>query len=120
METTATIISASEVKKKIQNNEDVVLIDTLSKESFCSMHIPGSINIPTNQIQEYAENILPYKSQQLIVYCKNAMCRKSTRAAELLAELAYKNVIQFHGGLKEWKEAGYKFEGTGEDVDVKC
>ena len=108
METTAIKVSAGELKQKIQNNEDLVLINTLSNDSFCSMHIPGSINIPTNQIIEYVEKILPFKGQHLVVYCRNVFCRKSMRAAELLEALDYKKVSHFVGGLKEWKEAGYK------------
>lgn len=120
METIMKNLVAKDIKQKIQNNEDVVLIDTLSKESFCAKHIPGSINIPTDGITKYAEYVLPDKSQNLIVYCASSSCMKSVQAKEKLTELGYKNVVHYPEGLSGWLKEGFKLVGTGEDVKADC
>ena len=121
METKATEITTRELRQKIQNNEDFILINTLSHESFCAHHIPGSINIPENKLQELAELVLPDKDQKVIVYCKNATCHASDRAAETLANLGYKHVTHYAGGLEGWKEDGFELIESGEEaVNEKC
>ena len=121
METKATEITARALKQKIQNNEDVILIDALSPESFCAHHIPGSINIPENKLQEFAELVLPDKDQEVIVYCKNRECKASGRAAEILANLGYTNVIHYAGGLEGWKQDGFDLVESGEEAkNEKC
>lgn len=111
---------AKDIKQKIQNNEDVILIDTLSKESFCAKHIPGSINMPTDEIKKYAEYVLPDKNQNLIVYCANTTCLKSVHAKEKLIELGYKNVLHYPEGLSGWLKDGFKLVGTGEHLKADC
>lgn len=120
METTTKILLAKDIKQKFQNNEDVILIDTLSKESFCAKRIPGSINIPTAEIKERVEYILPDKNQNLIVYCANSSCMKSTKAVEILTELGYKNVLHYPDGLAGWLKDGFKLVETGLHVDDEC
>lgn len=106
-------ITAKDLRQKIQNNEDIVLIDTLSQESFCAKHIPGSINIPTMNILKNAELVLPYKNQEIIAYCKNSSCMKSTKAVEMLSQLGYKNVTHYVDGIDGWVKEGFKLVETG-------
>jgi len=113
-------LTAKDIKQKVQNNEDIVLIDSLSKESFCAKHIPGSINIPANKIREYAEIILPDKNQSMVVYCKNVSCKTSDHAAETLISLGYKNVIHYPEGLEGWEKEGFKLVVSGETEKDEC
>ena len=48
-------ISAQELKKKIDDKEDFVLVDVLSKESFEGKHVPSSKNILVSEIEDRAE-----------------------------------------------------------------
>lgn len=120
MEITTKNLLAKDIKQKMQNNEDVILINTLSKESFCAKHIPGSINIPTDKIKEYAEYVLPDKNQNLIVYCANSSCMKSVKAIEMFTELGYKNVLHYPEGLAGWLKEGFKLVETGPGVNDEC
>lgn len=119
METTKSL-QAKEIKQKIQNNEDIVLVDALSKESFCAKHIPGSINIPVANIREYAEIILPDKNQNIVVYCKNADCKKSDYALETFVSMGYKNVIHYPDGLEGWQKEGFELVVSGPGVKDEC
>jgi hypothetical protein len=60
-------VTAPEVKEMIQNKK-VVIINTLSSLEHELQHIPGSINIPINQIE--TSSLLPADlSTTLIFYC---------------------------------------------------
>lgn len=106
------IITAEELKKKIDANEDFILIDVLGKESFDAKHIPKSINIPSTEIGIRSKNELPDKNKEIVVYCASRECEASPNAAKKLEKLGYKNVVDFEDGLAGWQEAGYEFEGN--------
>jgi len=103
-------ISAEELKKKIDAGEDFEFVDVLSKDSFEAKHLPGSKNIPVDELEEKAETELPDKDKEVIVYCASTECQASPRAAKKLEEMGYTNVVDFEVGLAGWQDAGYKFE----------
>jgi rhodanese-related sulfurtransferase len=103
-------ISVKELKRKLDSKDKFKLIDVLSKNSFDAHHIPKSINIPGDEIEERAPKELPDKNEELIVYCASKTCQASPNAARNLEEMGYTNVIDFEYGLAGWQDAGYKFE----------
>jgi|TARA_Y100000310_G_scaffold60623_1_gene55942 rhodanese-related sulfurtransferase len=105
-------ITVEDLKKKIDANEDFILVDVLSNESYENKHIPKAINLPINELEQRAPNELPDKNKEVIVYCGSTQCLAPPRAAKKLEELGYTNVVDFESGLAGWKEAGYGFEGS--------
>ena len=105
-------ITAEELKKKLDANEDFILIDVLGKESFDAKHIPKSVNMPSTEIGIRSIKELPDKNKEIVVYCAGRECEASPNAAKKLEKLGYKNVIDFEEGLDGWREAGYEFEGN--------
>jgi len=97
--------------KRIQADEAVagskqgtfVFIDTRSEDDYRLSHIIDSIHIPTRKIESGMVD-LP-KDAKIICYC---MCALSTREANMLVKLGYKNVYVLAGGLKAWEDAGGK------------
>ncbi|MFB6246601.1 MAG: rhodanese-like domain-containing protein [Candidatus Pacearchaeota archaeon] len=104
-------ISAEELKSKIDDGEDFVLVDVLGQDSYTAKHLPDAINIPVNEIEDKASEKLPDKDKEVIVYCASTDCQASPQAAEKLEELGYKNVKDFESGIAGWQEAGYELEG---------
>ena len=100
-------ISKEELKKKIDSNENFKLVMTLNEWAFKAMHIPGSINISS---EEQGKEILS-PDDEIIVYCSNENCSASRIAYEILVQKGFKNVSRYVGGLDDWKEAGYPLEG---------
>jgi len=100
-------ITAAALKKKLDDKEDIVLINTLPKEYFDKKHIPGSINIPTGDLETIAPSKLQDLKQEIIVYCANKECQASPRAGRKLEALGYTHVIDFEDGMQGWEDAGY-------------
>ena len=103
-------ITAGDLKKKIGSNDDFVLVDVLSTESFNEKHISKSISLPVDHVKEKAADVLPDKSKEIIVYCASTECHASPNAARMLEEMGYTNVVDFEAGLAGWEEAGFEFE----------
>lgn len=105
-------ISANELKKKIDQGTLLKIVDTLDPNSFNKSHIPGSINIPVEQIESKANTKLS-KNDEIVVYCGSKECTKSTQAYEKLEKLGFTKVWEFEGGLKEWQTMKYPVQGQG-------
>lgn len=92
-------ITAEQAKKIMDSEEDCTVLDVREQEEFDIGHIPGSILIPYTEIEGKAEEMLPDKNNQILVYCRSG--RRSKIAAESLVKLGYTNVKEF-GGIIDW------------------
>ena len=92
-------ITAEEAKKIMDSGEEHIILDTREQDEFDEGHIPGAILIPYTEIENKAEEMLPDKDAQILVYCRSG--RRSKIASESLAKLGYTNVKEF-GGIIDW------------------
>ena len=92
-------ITAEEAKKIMDSGEEHIILDTREQDEFDEGHIPGAILIPYTEIENKAEEMLPDKDAQILVYCRSG--RRSKIAAESLVKLGYTNVKEF-GGIIDW------------------
>ena len=101
-------ISGSELRDMIDSNEDLKIVEVLSKEAFEEFHLPNAINIPLgdNFEQEFQQRF-PDKSQNIVVYCSNSECDASTKAASRLEEIGFRNIFDYEAGKDDWKTRGY-------------
>jgi rhodanese-related sulfurtransferase len=98
-------VSKSDVKKAIEGNQDVLLIDVLPEDSFRERHIPGSINIPFNNNERFADQVnnrVKSKDTRVIVYCASATCDLSSKAARKLTEAGFTSVAAYEEGVEGW------------------
>ena len=102
-------ITREELKRKMEAGEGFVLIDVLSPESYGREHLPGAISLPLAQIGA-ASTAAIRKDNEVVVYCGSFLCQASPTAAAKLRELGFTRVLDFEGGLADWKEAGYPME----------
>ncbi len=92
-------ITAEEAKKIMDLGGDFVILDVREQDEYDASHIPNAILIPYTQIENKAEELLPDKNKQILVYCRSG--RRSKIAAESLSKLGYTNVKEF-GGIIDW------------------
>ncbi len=93
------IITAEDAKNIMDSGEELVILDVREQDEFDEGHIPGAILIPYTEIENKAEEMLPDKDKQILVYCRSG--RRSKIAAESLAKLGYTNIKEF-GGIIDW------------------
>ena len=106
-------ITSDELKKKLESDDDFVLIDTLGDMSYQRAHLPEAISISAKD-DDFVANVeaaVADKSVTVIVYCASFSCDLSPQAAQNLVDAGFENVIDYEGGLKDWVENGYELEG---------
>lgn len=104
-------IDRESLKKKLDNGDDIKIIEVLMPKPFEQAHIKGAINIPLNQIGREATSRFN-KDDEIIVYCADTDCQASPKAAQKLETFGFTNVWDYEGGKKDWMDAGYPVEGS--------
>lgn len=91
-------ISPQEAKESMDRESDVILLDVRTREEYDSGHIKNAVCLPNEAILGEPE-ILPDKGQKILVYCRSG--KRSRQAAQKLADMGYKKVLEF-GGILDW------------------
>lgn len=99
----------------IHSGQPRLLIDILHEEVHAAKHIPGSANACVYEMAfvDQVMNLAPEKSSLIIVYGAGEGSRDSSVALEKLKSAGYGNVMDFTGGTKSWKQAGFPVIGHG-------
>jgi len=95
-----------------------VLVDTLPPTAFAKEHLPGAINIMSDDILARAPELLPDKQQTIVVYCASVNCKRAGLSAGRLVSLGYSDVHEFSGGKRAWREAGLPFDTATQTNDA--
>jgi rhodanese-related sulfurtransferase len=107
-------ISLDYAMMKFQSRK-IIFLDARYPEDFKAGHIKGAINLPYEESEEYAPQVLPRlpKEEEIIAYCDGTECESSLLLARELREMGYVDIKVFFGGWQEWLKAGLPVE-TGE------
>lgn len=90
-------ISAEQAK--VEMDYGAIMIDVRTEEEYNEGHIPGSLNIPVDEIESRLPSEVPYTDEILIFYCASG--GRSQTALETAQQLGYTNVFNL-GGLSDW------------------
>ena len=103
-------ISLEALKARLEERAQrpFTLVDVREKDEVRQGYIPGAVSIPRGFLEMQAEQKLPDKSAEVIVYCAGGT--RSAFAAKTLAELGYTNVISANPGFVRWKDLKYPVE----------
>ncbi|NVO18307.1 MAG: rhodanese-like domain-containing protein [Bacteroidetes bacterium] len=92
-------LTPSELKEKLDNGEQIQIIDTRDPIKFEECHIDGAINIPQIDLPERVDSIS--RDIPIVIYCLYGV--KSEAPFLYLREKAkFKNVFILEGGLYQW------------------
>jgi rhodanese-related sulfurtransferase len=103
-------IDTQQLRDKIAQDNNFILLHVLSEENYEKEHILGSKNIPYDQedFAQQVENLAHSKETEIVVYCASTECNASNKAAAKLEDAGFTNVTDYEGGMKSWKEANYE------------
>ena len=100
---TAPRADVGQVRELVARDSDVALLDVRSPAEFETVHIPGSVNVPLDQLDGHL-TALADRGRPIVL-----VCRSGARATQAQARLAGVGCVQatvLDGGVLAWESAG--------------
>lgn len=106
------IIDRETLKSKIDaKGRKLQLWNVLPRAYFrTEENIPGSKWIPVDMLEDMVDSVNVKKGDEIIIYCAGSDCASSKKAADILAEKGFTNLLLYEGGLKAWKDGSLPLE----------
>lgn len=98
-------LSAEELKTKIDQHEDMYLIDVREDHEWSTGHIPTAIHIGKGIIERDIEKTIPDFHASIVVYCSGGF--RCALVADSLQRMGYTQVLSLEKGSQGWVDAGY-------------
>ena len=92
-------IRPQELKSKMDNNEDFVLLDVREMNEREAFNIGGEF-IPVGSLMGRLDELEQYKDSEIVVYCRS--CNRSGLAKEFMSRAGFTNVRNMLGGMLGW------------------
>lgn len=98
------VVAPRAVAPLVQQGTDVKLIDVRTPAEFESVHIPGSYNVPLDQLPEHREELRSRLTGPAVLICRSGT--RARQAEQLLREVDLPALHVLEGGLSAWEQAG--------------
>ncbi len=99
-------VSVEWVKKQMDNNTDMALIDSRPKrKKYDKGHVPSAISLPDMYFDKQKDKLPTDKNELLVFYCGGFKCKLSHKSAKKAIAMGYTNVKVFSAGYPAWKAA---------------
>lgn len=83
-----------------EEQENFRLVDVRTVEEYEEGHIPKTIHIPHDEMEERYMELEEWKDEKILLICRSG--RRSLYAAEILKEKGFQQVYNFEGGMLDW------------------
>jgi rhodanese-related sulfurtransferase len=110
------LIDAEELGERLEEGEELALVDLRDEGAFLEGHLPGAMLVPAGvSVERWIPQRFP-TSSQVVLYDAGGEERHAAHEASHLSHLWYQGLLVLQGGLAAWTEAGLPLE-TGVAVD---
>ena len=94
-------ITATELKQRLDNGDDVQIVDVREDNEYAYARIPNSVHIPLAQVLSRINEIDP--NRETVVHCK--MGGRSARAIDALQRSGFTGKLSnLKGGILAWSD----------------
>jgi sulfur-carrier protein adenylyltransferase/sulfurtransferase len=100
-------VTVTELQSRLQNGEQLLVIDVREPDEFAKGKIPGAYTIPRGVLEMQVDGRLPLETP-VVLYCGAGA--RSALACKSLAEMGYERVENLQGGWHAWVNSGLPVE----------
>ena len=104
----ASFVPVDAVKRELDRNATMIIIDARPPSDYARMHIKGAISVPFYQVADYAKQ-LP-RTAYVLTYCACPHA-ESGQVRDALRKLGYPRAAVIDEGLLVWRDRGYPVRG---------
>ena len=102
-------VTPADLQSRLQNGEQIVVIDVREPDEFNRGKIPGAYTIPRGVLEMQVDGRLPHEAT-VVLYCGAGA--RSALACRSLADMGYDKVENLRGGWHGWVNSGLPVEGA--------
>lgn len=105
-------VSPDSLRAWIDNERDLVLLDTQPESLYTAGHLPGAV-WAGNKKADALGDVLPRDPHlTIVVYNKDGVPPKGHDLAAEILWIGFPRVYWLQGGLEAWREQGYDVDGS--------
>ena len=96
-------VTRQELARRLQQGEELVVLDVRPAEEYAAGHLPGAVSIPISELRRRLAE-LP-RDREIVAYCRGPFCAFAHDAVQVLADAGL-TARRLEDGLPEWQAAG--------------
>jgi rhodanese-related sulfurtransferase len=96
-------VTREELARRLQQGEELVVLDVRPAEEHAAGHLPGAVSIPISELRRRLRE-LP-GDREIVAYCRGPFCAFAHEAVAVLADAGL-TAHRLEDGLPEWQAAG--------------
>jgi rhodanese-related sulfurtransferase len=96
-------VSREELARRLQNGDDLVVLDVRPTAEHAAGHVPGAVSIPVGELRRRLAE-LP-ADREVVAYCRGPYCAFAHEAVAMLRQAGFA-ARRLEDGLPEWEAAG--------------
>ena len=113
-----------DLEERLQENNDILLVDLTEPREFNTVHIKDSINVPRGILEASCEwnyedtvpELASARDREVVLICRSG--NRSALAAHTMQQLGFKKVTSLKTGLRGWFDYELPlYDGEGNEVD---
>lgn len=85
-------------------NNDAVVLDMRSAESYARGHIVGARNVPMDELDGHLDKLAKFKNKPVVAVCDAGIT--SSKAVTKLRNSGFESIYNLKGGMNAWGQAG--------------
>jgi rhodanese-related sulfurtransferase len=97
-------LDAHAVADLLKCSGPVTILDVCTPAEYASAHIPGSYNVPLDQLPEHAQDLGAVLGEPAILVCRSGV--RARQAEQVLREAELPRLQVLDGGLAAWQARG--------------
>ena len=99
-ESTPLELTCEQVKTKLDNKDDFLLLDCREEDEYRTVHISGSTLIPMSAISDRVSELDSRRNDEIVVYCHHG--GRSMKVTLWLRQQGFQKAINMQGGIDQW------------------
>ena len=103
------LLSVQQLKKKVDQGEDLTLLDVRRQDEWDTGHVPGAMHVFVGQVERRLSEIP--RDKPVVVMCN--VGHRAGIAASILLREGYPEVFNLLGSVTAWRHAGYPLTKEG-------
>ena len=111
-----------DLEERLEESDDILIVDVREADEFEQMRIPGSINAPRGilesccdwDFEETIPELVQAREREVVIVCRSG--HRSLLAAKSMELLGFNNVASLKTGLRGWNDYDQELEDADGNI----